>query len=144
MPRTFDDLLSPYSDDVGRLAESTRRLLRELLPAVEESIDSSGPYAFYGYGPGYKGMICSIIVSKGGVKLGLVDAVGLDDPHKLLEGAGKRHRHIVIEGPGDLQKAGVRELVRANAAAWRERQSAAPPLVKRTAGARRRTTKTAR
>jgi hypothetical protein len=127
MPRTFDDLLSPHSDDVRRLAESTRRLLRELLPSVEETIDSSGPYAFYGYGPGYKGMICSIIVSKGGVKLGLVDAAHLADPYELLEGAGKRHRHIAIEEPGDLRKPGVRDLVRANAAAWRERQSAAPP-----------------
>ena len=133
MPRTFDDLLSPYSDDVRRLADSTRRLLRELLPSVEETIDSSGPYAFYGYGPGYKGMICSIIVSKGGVKLGLVGGIDLDDPHKLLEGAGKRHRHIAIEEPGDLRKPGVRELVRANAAAWRERQSAAPPA-KRASG----------
>ena len=72
-------------------------------------------------------MICSIIVSKGGVKLGLVDAAHLADPYELLEGAGKRHRHIAIEEPGDLRKPGVRDLVRANAAAWRERQSAAPP-----------------
>ena len=125
-----------------RLAQSTRRLIRELVPAVEETIDSSGPYAFYGHGPGYKGMICSIILSKGGVKLGLVDAAGLDDPHQLLEGAGKRHRHIVIEAPADLQKPGVRELVRANAAAWRERQSATPPSpAKRATRAGTRTTK---
>jgi len=133
MPRTFDDLLSPYSDDVRRLADSTRRLLRELLPSVEETIDSSGPYAFYGYGPGYKGMICSIIVSKGGVKLGLVGGIDLDDPHKLLEGAGKRHRHIVIEEAADLRQPGVRELVRRNAAAWRGRQSAGSPPAKKSA-----------
>jgi hypothetical protein len=141
MPRTFDDLLSTHSDSVRRLAQSTRRLLREWLPSVEETIDSSGPYAFYGYSPGYKGMICSIIVSKSGVKLGLVDAIDLDDPHKLLEGAGKRHRHIVIEEPADLQKPGVRELVRANAAAWRDRQSKAPPPAKRAARAGTRTKK---
>jgi hypothetical protein len=127
MPRSFDDLLSPHADDVRRLAQSTRRLLRELLPAVEETIDSSGPYAFYGYGPGYKGLICSIIVSKRGVKLGLVDGAVLDDPHQLLEGAGKRHRHIAIGEPADLRKPGVRELVRANAARWRERETPKPP-----------------
>jgi hypothetical protein len=76
-------------------------------------------------------MICSIILSKGGVKLGLVNAADVDDPHQLLEGAGKRHRHIVIEEPADLRKAGVRELVNTTAAAWRTRQSATPPAAKK-------------
>jgi hypothetical protein len=132
MARTFDELLSPHSDDVRRLAQSTRRFVRDLLPGVEETIDSSGPYAFYGFGPSCKVLICTIIVSKAGVKLGIVDGADRDDPHGLLEGAGKRHRHIVIREAADLRQPGVRELIDATVASRGERPSATPTPAKRT------------
>jgi len=60
-----------------------------------------------------------------------VNGVDLDDPDKLLEGAGKRHKHIVIARADDLHKPGVKSLVRAAAAANRKRQTKkSPPAAK--------------
>jgi hypothetical protein len=121
--RTLAELLAQYPDDVQQLARSTRRLLLKLLPAAEETVDSSGPYVFYGYGPGDKGIVCNIILNRQGVKLGVANGVELDDPMRLLEGKGKRHRHIVLEKPSDLRKPGIEPLVRSALRAWRAKQA---------------------
>ena len=114
--RTFASLLAPYPPDVQALARETRTLVCDLLPGVEETVDSSGPYVTYGYGGGYKGVICYVTVSQSGVKLGLAGGASLPDPRQLLEGKGKAHRHIPIVSPSDLRKPGIRPLVRAAAA----------------------------
>lgn len=41
-------------------------------------------------------MVCTLIISPSGVKLGIVGGVELPDPHSLLEGSGKTHRHVVL------------------------------------------------
>jgi hypothetical protein len=122
--RTLAALLATYPDDVQLLARNTRKLLRELLPSAKERVDSSGPYVFYGYGTGYNGVVCNMMLSKKGVKLGIADGADLDDPSGLLEGAGKRHRHIVLKQPSDLRKAGIRPLIRSALRAWRAKQTA--------------------
>ncbi len=120
--RTFDTLLAKYPREIQDLARHARTLVQELLPGSEESVDSSGPYVFYGYGPGYKGIVCNLSVSKTGVKLGLVRGIELSDPQRLLEGKGKFHRHIPLKRPSDLGKPGIKQLVRSTLAAWRQRQ----------------------
>jgi len=117
-------LLARYPDDVQALARDATRLIRRLLPGVEESADSSAGLISFGYGPGYKGMVCTLILSKTGVKVGLVRGSELDDPRGLLEGSGKVHRYIQMKSPADLRRAGVSALLKATDAAWRKRTSA--------------------
>jgi hypothetical protein len=122
MPRTFDQLLTPYPSPVQDLARKARELVLDVMGGdAMESIDQSGPYAFYGYAPGYKGLVCSLILSKTGVKLGLSHGASLDDPHKLLEGAGRVHKHIPLESPADLKLSGVKQLVKSAISAWHVR-----------------------
>jgi len=121
-PRTVDKLLTSYPADVQALASAARLLLSKWLPRVEERVDSSAPVIGYGYGPGYRGTVCTLILSKSGVKLGLVRGAELADPRGLLEGSGKVHRYIQLRAVADLQRAGVRQLVEAGYAAWRHRQ----------------------
>lgn len=122
-PRSFENLVKTYPPDVQALARQARDfVLREMGADAQESIDTSGPYAFYSYAAGYKGLVCSLILSKTGVKLGLARGSELDDPHKLLEGAGKVHKHVVLKTPADLRKPGVKPLVKAAIIAWRDRQ----------------------
>jgi hypothetical protein len=84
------------------------------MPGLEEHVDSRGPYVSYGYGAGYKGIVATIILSKGGVKLGVVGGGALPDPHRLLQGDGKVHRHIVLNDHADLRRPGIRPLLRAS------------------------------
>jgi hypothetical protein len=75
----------------------------------------------YGYGPGYTGMVSTLMLSTKGVKLGVIGGASLPDPYGLLEGDGTRHRHIVLKEPGDLRRRGVKEFVRAAHRAQRAR-----------------------
>ena len=115
--RTFSDLAATYPPEVRRLARAARALIRKLLPKCEESVDARGPYVSYGYGPGYRGMVSSLILSKRGVKLGVLGSV--PDPYELLRGDGKRWRHVVLKEPADLLRPGVAEIVTAAYYEWR-------------------------
>jgi hypothetical protein len=119
-----DKQLAGYPPGVRTVATGARRLIRRLLPRVGETVDAKGGLIGYGYGPGYKGSVCTMILSKSGVKLGLVRGSELDDPHGLLAGTGKVHRHIQFKTPADLERPGVSELIEATYAAWRERTTA--------------------
>ena len=119
--RSAEQLLGSYPSDVQALAQRARRLLRKLLPGVQEGADSSAPVLGYSYGPGYRGMVCTLILSKSGVKLGLVRGAELPDPKNLLEGTGKVHKYIQLRTASDLDRAGVKELVKAAYAGWQQR-----------------------
>jgi len=117
-------LLGAYPPGVLALAEAARKAVRKWLPGVAEEADSSAPVIGYGYGAGYRGMVCTLLLSKTGVELGAVRGGDIGDPLGLLEGKGKIHRYIQLSSPSDLRKPGVRELVKATHAAWEERTSA--------------------
>jgi hypothetical protein len=117
---TFDKLLGKYPPEVRALAVSARTFVLAKLPKAEESLDEPGGVAGYGYGPGYKGLICTLILSKSGVKLGLAYGTELPDPDGLLEGSGKVHLYVQLRAASDLTPA-VARLLRAGRAAWQER-----------------------
>jgi hypothetical protein len=117
----IDDLLARYPAEVRELAAAAQQQLQKWLPKVERTADPSAGVIGFGYGPGYRGVVCTLILSKTGVKLGLVRGGELGDPHGLLAGSGKVHRYIQLRNASDLRKAGVRELVKATYAAWKAR-----------------------
>src|SRR5438128_12570931 len=116
---TVHQHLRAYPAEVQALASAARKAIRKWLPGVEERADSSAPVIGYGYGPGYRGTVCTLILSKSGIKLGLVRGGDLADPRGLLEGNGKVHRYIQLRAVSDLRKPGVSELVKATYAAWK-------------------------
>ena len=121
-------VLRAYPDSTRRLVEDTRRCVRRWLPDAVESVDVSARVISYGYGPGYKGMVCTLILGKTGIKLGLVGGATLSDPHGLLAGKGKVHRHVQLSKPRDLQQAGLKQLVLAASAACRLRLNSDRPV----------------
>jgi hypothetical protein len=58
-----------------------------------------------------------IILSKSGVKLGIVNGATLPDPKGLLEGAGKRPKYVVLSAPSDLRRPGLAPLLKSAATA---------------------------
>jgi hypothetical protein len=75
-------------------------------------------------------MVCTLILSQKGVKLGLARGAELDDPHGLLEGAGKVHKHIAFKTPADLSQPGVSALIKATYRAWQARRPGADTQVR--------------
>jgi hypothetical protein len=121
MARTLEDLLAKYPDDVQELALQTRKFILQQVRQAIESVDASAPVIGYGYGPGYKDTICTMILSKSGVKLGLVGGAALPDPQRLMEGSGKVHRYVQLHGAADLKRRGLKPLLRAALDAHRDR-----------------------
>jgi len=117
-----DKLLDRYSGPVRNLALRARDLIFQVLPGVQETVDESAPVIGYSYGHGYKGVVCTLILSKSGVKLGLNGGAHLSDPNGLLEGTGKVHKYIRLETVAALRRPGLRQLLREAEAARQQRQ----------------------
>jgi hypothetical protein len=81
---------------VAATANGLRQRLLAELPDTAEQPDESGNVIGYGFGSGYKGLVCTIMLSRSGVKLGIPHGATLPDPDRLLEGAGKVHRYVVV------------------------------------------------
>src|SRR5579871_3865205 len=117
----FETLIAPYPLRVRKLAQALRKLIFAVLPEPLEMIDAHSRLAGYGFGPRYADMVCSLIPSNGGVKLGLAYGASLADPDGLLGGAGKVHRHMNFQAPVDVERPGVKSLLRAALAAQQSR-----------------------
>ncbi len=73
-------ILDQYDDAVATLGYRLRDFLLGILHNITEQPDAPANVIGYGYGSGYKDMICTIIPSKQGIKLGLAYGATLPDP----------------------------------------------------------------
>jgi hypothetical protein len=113
--------LSAYPEQVRDIASAARRLLKDMLPGAVETVDKTAKLLGYSYGPGYKGVLFTLIMSQSGVKLGIFRGSELPDPKRLMAGAGKVHRHVQLRSVDDIKKPGLKPLLRAALSAWRKR-----------------------
>ena len=120
----FESFLADYSEPVREIALAARDLLSKTLPKAVESVDKPAKVIGYAYGSGYKGLVCTLIMSKSGVKLGIVRGAELPDPSRLMKGEGKVHRHVPLRSVADLKRPELRQLLRSALAAWQTRNSA--------------------
>ena len=119
---TFEETVSSSSERVQDLAVRLRHLINGVYPdAVEVPWPKQGTVG-YGIGPKKQTEHFSYIsLHEGHVNLGFNHGVDLPDPENLLEGTGKRHRHIKIREISDTERDALYDLV---AAAVEERLAA--------------------
>ena len=120
------DFLSEYPPPVRDVALELRKTILTTIPGAREMLDRPSRIVAYGFGAGYADMICTIIPSKTGVKLGIVRGTTLPDPHGLLEGPGRLHRYVALAKPSDLRRPGLKPLLTAAVRAWKDKQKGAP------------------
>ena len=123
-PTDVGRFLASYPPQVQELSYKLRKLVTDAVPGSVEMVDTSARVIGYGFGSGYKDLICTIMPSKVGVNLGVVQGSDLSDPRQLLEGSGKVHRHVKFKDLTDLRKPGIRPLLKAAVAAWKRRTAA--------------------
>jgi hypothetical protein len=117
----LDHLLAQFPESIRLRFWEAREWLYAQCPGFIEEVDLPARMAAYNLGPGYKGMVASLIPSQGGLKLGLVGSAGFPDPHGLLEGKGKVHRHVALPPAGPASVEGVQALFDLAVAACKER-----------------------
>jgi hypothetical protein len=121
----LSSLLEGYPMNVQETVLAARRVVFAILPGATEVVDSKARVVGYGYGTGYRDMICTLILSKSGVKLGVVGGASLPDLQHLMEVEGKVHRHVPLITFADLRRKGLRPLLRAALSAWRRSRGGA-------------------
>ncbi len=108
---TILQFLSHYSDVVSEEALRVRKIILESLPSIQEQIDHSAKMIAYAYGPKYSDMICTIIPSKKGVKLGFYKGNELPDHDGILEGTGKISRYVQFAGKKEIKTSSIKNLL---------------------------------
>lgn len=121
MAITIHDILLKYNTTVFSLGMQLRDHLVSVLPNIIEMPDAPASIIGYGYGSAYKDLICTIIPSKKGIKLGFYKGSELPDPDHLLTGTGKVHRYVEIKTPELIISPSLNALISAAVAAYKQR-----------------------
>jgi hypothetical protein len=108
----LEDFLSNFSKESQGLALDLRDLVLGMVPEALEQIDVPAHMLAYGYAETYKHLICVIILQKDYVNLGFPKGVDLEDPEALLEGTGKKARHVKIHTLDEADSPGVLSLLK--------------------------------
>lgn len=116
-----DLLIGQYEPGIQRLIQSARRTLRSAFRGATETPDPQAHLLGYSYGPGYKGTVATLILSKTGVKIGVPYGASLPDPAHLLAGEGKVHRYVAIKDSAELKAPELRALLEEALRAWETR-----------------------
>ena len=105
----FESKFPTSNPEILELAAELQDLILTIFPnaVITEDEDNIG----YGFGSGYKDLVFVISPYKEYVNLGIVNGASLDDPHNLMSGKGKVHRHVKLQHIEQVQSPELRELM---------------------------------
>ena len=94
---------------IQAVAAELQRLISTIFPnaVVSQDEDNVG----YGFGSGYKDLVFVISPYKQHVNLGIANGASLDDPHHLMSGKGRVHRHVKLHDIQQLQSQELMDLM---------------------------------
>ncbi len=117
----FEDVLGQAGPRLGPLCKGLRKLVASLDPDFVEVVWPRQGIASYGVGPRKLSEHYAYISVQGSyVNLGFYHGASLRDPAGLLEGTGKRLRHVKVRDASGVRNPAIAALLRA-AIADRER-----------------------
>jgi hypothetical protein len=109
---SFDDALSGSSGHVRKIAKRLRKLIVDVYPDVVEVPWPKQRIVGYGVGPNKMSEhFCYIGAHKEHVNLGFYYGAVLSDPKGLLEGTGKKFRHIKVRDIEEVDRPPLRHMV---------------------------------
>ena len=101
------------------IAVELQSLVLRIFPAAETTFD--GENAGYGFGSRYKDLVFVITPHRQRINLGIVNGASLEDPHGLMEGKGKVHRHVKLRKAEDVSDPNLEDLMEKALVAAEER-----------------------
>ena len=116
----LDTLLAPQTPIVREVVLALRSLVREVMPDATEQIDLPDRLVAFGFGPPggtrLRDFAVGLIPHRAHVNVQLADGALLDDPTGIVEGTGKRIRHVKCRSLDDQARPALRTLLADQAA----------------------------
>ncbi len=110
---TFDDLLQMTPENLRPIVSKLKKVILEIDSDACEVVRLGDRAATYGVGPKkMKEGYAYILPHKSWVNLGFYQGALLDDKHGLLEGTGKKLRHIKIHSTEQATDSRIKELIK--------------------------------
>ena len=106
--------IAKFSPEVAATARATLRIMEKRLPGATRIVYDNYNALAIGFGPSERAsdVVFSIAVFPRWVTLFFFNGTELSDPERLLKGKGSRIRHIVLQEARDLERPGIRALMR--------------------------------
>lgn len=119
---TFEDILHAHPPDVVAILIRLREIIAEIHPEAVEVPRPGESSSSYGVGPKKMSEAYAYLMpQKNYVNLGFYYGAVLPDPDRLLEGTGKKLRHVKLRTREAVENPAIRALLHA---ALEERQQA--------------------
>lgn len=116
-----DKLLGEHSPELQAIERALRATIRREFPDAVEQVDFGNKLIAFGRSMKMRGLLFAIIAHTTWVNLQLADGAELPDPDGVIEGTGKRIRHIKVRSVEAASSAPVIAAIRAQLAARPER-----------------------
>jgi len=112
-PATWDAVLSTHAEAVVAAARALEAVIRAEAPGLEVRFDPGNGLLAFGWSMRMRDLVFALIPHAGWVNLQLADGAILPDPTGVVEGTGKRIRHVKVRSAEAAAAPAVRDLVRA-------------------------------
>jgi hypothetical protein len=108
-----EQLLSAYDPEIRDLAEELCQLILRLAADAQEQVYPGWKNIQFGCGMGRKNKYCAVEPGKGYINLYFLQGVDLPDPQHLLEGTGKKMRHVKLRPGNPIPTPAIEALLHA-------------------------------
>lgn len=115
-PETWDEVLAHHTPEVQAAAHSMLGLILEELPDAVVRFDRGNGLLAVGTGSGMRDLLFALIPHAGWLNLQVADGALLPNPDGLIEGTGKRIRHVKVRSAEAATSPAVRAAVQAEIA----------------------------
>jgi hypothetical protein len=112
----LDELLSGTSPEMAAVARELRAVVAAALPDGTEQVDFGNRLLAIGRSMKMRDLLFAIIPHSAHVNLQLADGIDLPNPDGVIEGTGKRIRHIKVRSVEAARSAPVRAAIDAQIA----------------------------
>jgi hypothetical protein len=116
----LDALLEAHTPAVRDVFVALRSLVAEVMPDATEQLDLPDHLLAFGFGPSggirLRDLAVALIPHGAHVNVQLADGAVLADPSGIVEGTGKRIRHVKCRSLEDASRPGLRVLLEEQAA----------------------------
>jgi hypothetical protein len=114
---SWDENLASHTPEVQAAARALEAIIRAEQPDLVVHYDSGNGLLAFGRSMRMRDLLFALIPHTSWVNLQLADGAVLPNEDGLIEGTGKRIRHVKVRSLEAAQSAAVRNLIRAEIAA---------------------------